>query len=77
LSEKLRSQLASIVAKELNIEPASLNDRLRSQIPSWDSLKHLELILRLEQQFHVRFSSKEVADIQSLDDFLRLIEAKS
>jgi acyl carrier protein len=77
LNDRLHNHLASIVAKELNIEPASLNDRLRSQIPSWDSLKHLELILRLEEQFQVRFSSKEVAEIQSLDDLLRLIEAKS
>jgi len=37
----------------------------------------MELILRLEEEFQVRFSSKEVAEIKSLEDFVQMIEAKS
>lgn len=77
MNDRLRNELTSVVTKVLNVDVDYLNDRQRTEIPSWDSLKHLELILRLEEQFQVRFSSKEVAGISSFDDLLQLIEAKS
>jgi acyl carrier protein len=78
LNNKLHLNIASIVAEVLNMEPNSMgNQLLRDQTPNWDSLKHMELILRLEEEFQVRFTSREVAEIQSLDDLIRLLEVKS
>ncbi|MEX1028428.1 MAG: acyl carrier protein [Paenibacillaceae bacterium] len=77
MNDNLHTHITTIVAEVLNIELPSLDNQLRSQIPSWDSLKHIELILRLEEQFQVRFSSREVAEIQSTDDLVQIIEVKS
>jgi|DewCreStandDraft_1066081.scaffolds.fasta_scaffold00149_55 acyl carrier protein len=77
MNDQLGSKITSLVADMLNIEPSSLSSQLRSQIANWDSLRHMELILRLEEEFQVRFSSKEVAEIKSLEDFVQMIEAKS
>lgn len=77
MNNKLHTQITSILAEVLDVELASMDNQLRSQIPSWDSLKHMELILRLEEEYQVRFSSREVAGIQSLDDLVQIIEVKS
>ena len=40
----------------------------RSNIEDWDSLAHVKLILALEEEYDVRFTTDEVASIQSVGD---------
>lgn len=74
---EIRKQIGSILSEVLNTPIPSHGNPKREELPNWDSLKHMELILRLEEQFDVRFSIREVAGIQSLDDIARIIEVKS
>jgi acyl carrier protein len=74
---ELRKQIGSILSEVLNIALPPLDNPKREELANWDSLKHMELILRLEEQFDVRFSIREVAGIQSLDDIVEIIEVKS
>ena len=50
-------------------------------IPGWDSLTNMQLILDIEIEFAVRFSAAEVSALKSAGDLLdsvqRKIEAKS
>lgn len=77
MNNELRQQIGSILSEVLNTTLAPDINPKREEIPNWDSLKHMELILRLEEQFNVRFSIKEVAGITSLDDLVEIIEVKS
>lgn len=45
-------------------------------IPQWDSLMHVSLIINVEKAFGVRFLSSEVAGLQNLGELADLIEAK-
>ncbi|GIP06751.1 MULTISPECIES: acyl carrier protein [Paenibacillus] len=74
---EIRKQIGSILSEVLNTPIPPHGNPKRGELPNWDSLKHMELILRLEEQFDVRFSIREVAGIQSLDDIARIIEVKS
>ena len=77
MNNELHQQIGSILSEVLNTTlPPDINPK-REEMPNWDSLKHMELILRLEEQFNVRFSIKEVAEITSLDDLVEIIEVKS
>jgi len=38
------------------------------QIPTWDSMAHMLLITRLEDDFGVQFSGDEIADMRSVAD---------
>jgi acyl carrier protein len=49
----------------------------RDSEPAWDSLKHIELILMLEEQFGVQFSEKEMAALRSSDKIVNAIEGKN
>ena len=48
----------------------------RSQFENWDSLAHLQLMGELENIFSISFDIREVGAINSLADFIPLIEQK-
>ena len=76
-----RFQIQSAVAELLSITVgrhiAQTESVTRDFEPTWDSLKHIELILILEEHFGVRFSEEEMAALRSSDEIVRLIEEKS
>ncbi|GGF98779.1 acyl carrier protein [Paenibacillus abyssi] len=76
MNKELHTRIASILSEVLNAEFVPQDNPTRQGMPNWDSLKHMELILRLEEQFQVRFSIREVAGIQSLDDLIKIIGVK-
>jgi acyl carrier protein len=45
-------------------------------IESWDSLKHLDLILALEQEFALQISPDEMAEMNSVEIITKVIEEK-
>lgn len=42
-------------------------------VGNWDSLRHLNLILALENEFSIEFDEDEIDDLLSLDAFVRSI----
>jgi len=45
-------------------------------VPSWDSLKHIQLIMEVEEKFGVEIPIEKVPDIDSVSILLKLIEAE-
>jgi len=45
-------------------------------VPNWDSLMHVTLVLAVEKEFGIRLSSSEVTNLKNVGDFIDLIEAK-
>jgi acyl carrier protein len=45
-----------------------------ADVEEWDSLMHVTLILEIESTFQLRFSSGDVANLQSVGDLCTLIE---
>ncbi|MEK4512674.1 acyl carrier protein [Paenibacillus sp. FSL K6-2524] len=76
MNDELRKHIASILSEVLNIAISPDDNPWRSQLASWDSLKHLELIFRFEEEFTIRFTIKEVAAIQNVDDLVKIIGVK-
>lgn len=48
----------------------------RDAITQWDSLKHIQVILAIEDEFGIEFSDVEIATSRSIDDLLNLIARK-
>lgn len=47
-----------------------------SDIPQWDSLAHVQLIVMVEQEAGVRFSTAEIESFRSLGDLVDTVERK-
>lgn len=48
-----------------------------SDIPEWDSLMHIQLIVAVEKHFNIRFAPGEIEKLQSVGQFLGLIIKKT
>lgn len=52
------------------------NNTTSRDIPSWDSLMHIQLIVAIERGFKIRFAAGEVEKLQNVGDMLKLISTK-
>ena len=52
-------------------------DLSADDVVDWDSLTHVNLIVSVENEFSIRFSSSEVTRLKNVGELLDLIEAKT
>jgi acyl carrier protein len=74
---EIQAAVAELLSITIGRRIAQTESVTRDSEPTWDSLKHVELILMLEEHFGVRFSEEEMAALHSSDEIVRAIEEKS
>jgi len=42
-------------------------------IPTWDSLKHMNLVLALEQTFDIHLSEEQIVELTRVDSILTIV----
>jgi acyl carrier protein len=45
-------------------------------VDGWDSLTHIRLILSVEKEFKIRFTTSEIGHLESVADLVALIRAR-
>ena len=46
----------------------------RNDIPNWDSVVQVKIVLAIEEAFGMRFTTSEVAQFHSVGDFLHALD---
>lgn len=55
-------KVLELMAETFNVEMALLNeDTSQKNLPAWDSLRHLNLIVALEDEFNVSLEPEQIA----------------
>jgi acyl carrier protein len=44
-------------------------------VSGWDSLTHIRLVLTIEREFRIKFSTTEIAKLKNVADLVALIES--
>jgi acyl carrier protein len=71
------ARLAAIFRTLFNDPTLELRDDLTARdVDGWDSLNHVNLMILIEEEFAVRFSTAEVSALQDVGELKRLIAAK-
>lgn len=47
-----------------------------NDLDGWDSFKHVEIILAVEERFKIRLHSKEIKQLSTVGDFVKIIAQK-
>lgn len=69
-------QLSEIFSSAFE-EKIELNtDSSKENLEQWDSLKHLHLILELEEQLNVRFNTEEIEQMTSVNRIISILKHK-
>jgi MbtH protein len=69
-------RLTRLVADVLGAEPAELTDATAATENRWTSLKHIELVITLEDVFGVSFSHAEIRAMTSLEVIRKTLRDK-
>jgi acyl carrier protein len=80
--DKLRDEVQQIFRDVFDDPQIVLTDKMTAQdIPGWDSLGHLNLVIALEKRFRIRFATAEVSHLkeegQNAGSLLALIRSKT
>ena len=68
--------LEKIISEVFILPESSIEDSLAlSDIPTWDSLAHMMLIVQIEETYQIQFTGDEIADIKSVGDLRTVLHA--
>ena len=52
-------------------------DLTAEDVPDWDSLSHVRLILTIARQFQTQFSAAEIAELKNVGDLAAMVKRKT
>lgn len=69
--------LTDVLASQLNVDPSVIGpDTSPKTLKAWDSMKHVELVLAIEDAFGVAFGAAEVFGLNSFGGIQDALVAK-
>lgn len=69
-------KLTAIFSEIFQVPESTLHDATQfKEIPTWDSLQHMMLITRVEDDFQVQFDGDQIADMRTLGDVRKAVVA--
>lgn len=74
---KLLNELENIFRDILDEESLNLTrETTANDVEGWDSLTHIQLIVAIEKQFKIKFSSKEILSWKNVGELIDSLEDK-
>ena len=70
----IESKCRELLAQVIGEAPPASGDVLRDSTPGWDSVKHVEYIFLLEDEFDVTISEEDMTEIDSLFDAVGVVQ---
>lgn len=73
----ITNELKSVILKQLNLDEFEMTDEtVAPDVPGWDSLNHINIIVAVEEFFKVKFKSMEVLKLKNVGDLQKLVDSK-
>jgi len=73
----ISNELKSVILKQLNLDEFEMtDDTVAPDVPGWDSLNHINIIVAIEEYFKVKFKSMEVLKLKNVGDLQKLVNLK-
>ena len=73
----MQNRIKQVMSNVLNISVDSIkNSSSPDNIESWDSIKHMNLIIALEEEFEIQFNDSEIVDSMSYALILDILKNK-
>jgi len=74
---EVRNKILNVLANVIEIPLLEIpSNAAPGIIDKWDSLKHMVLVISLEEEFNLSFSDDELTDLLSLELIVQIISEK-
>jgi acyl carrier protein len=73
----IKERIRSVLAVVFGIEVEQIKDNAEpGLIESWDSLRHMSLIVALEEEFDITFTDDEMTELLNLELIISVVSEK-
>ncbi len=73
--DEIKQRVRGVVANALKVDPASIQDNTsQMNLSDWDSVRHMNVILALENEFDIQFEDNELPKLTSLPVIVTVVE---
>ena len=74
-TDEIKNRARNALAKALKIDPATISDNAsQMDLSAWDSVRHMNVVLALENDFDIQFDDAELPTLTSLPLMVAAIE---
>lgn len=78
MTDEIQENLTQVFRDVFDDDDIVLRPELSAKdIPDWDSLTHIRLLLTIEREFGIKFSVTEVGQLKNVGELMTLIQAKT
>ncbi|QUY43026.1 acyl carrier protein [Acaryochloris marina] len=68
-------RVIQVISTILNVPTDKLNiDSSPESVEQWESMKHINLVLAIEEEFDVQFDDEQIAELQSVKSIIEAVE---
>lgn len=72
------ARLRQVFVDVFNLPADKVTDTtLAKDVETWDSLKHLQLVVALEQTFNIQMETDEIQEIKGVADVIALLNSRN
>jgi len=77
LKSTILEQIRGIASDLFSVAPESITTESSPEnIEAWDSTQHLNLVLAIEEKFHLRLSPEDIEQMRSIGAIATLVESR-
>jgi acyl carrier protein len=76
-NDAILSKITEIFHDVVEDDVVLTRETTASDVPEWDSLSHVRLILAIERGFKVKFSASQISRLKTVGDLVDLIAEKA
>lgn len=73
---KIKETVLEIIQNQFKPDIQINTETQSSDVDGWNSLGHLQLIVRLEQELNLSFELDELIEMQNVGDIIRIVEQR-
>jgi acyl carrier protein len=74
----ISERLKRVILKTLELDEFDLRDgTLAGEVPGWDSLSHVKILMAVEGDYGIRFKTLEILRLRNVGDLQGLIDRKT
>jgi acyl carrier protein len=78
MTEQIAHKLTQVFQDVFDDDTIVLRPELTAaDVPGWDSLTHIRLLLTIEREFGVKFTVTEVGELKNVGELMEKIESKT
>lgn len=72
------ARIKEILEETLDVDDLAVTPELSAaDVDEWDSLNHIRFIVAIEDEYTIKFTTKEIADMRNIGDLMATIDAKT